>query len=695
MIEADASATAQARGPRITARRRLRKGPTVAPALVALLLVAAPAAAFDSKGHNVIEALAYRTLAEGYGGQPARPDVLRDLLNDGALEPPYCFGAQGSPTRLCTDAPEENPLLLWPRPRTDRPDAFFRRQFSDPGQCFHYMAMLADAHSDPLPGSTIPRALATSAVVRCNDLLDDLLRQIVVDGGPGVRSSGSGLYEMMHSVADSFSYAHTERAKTGDVDYLRVWKPIEKLAKIPTERSKNVPPEVFHTWDDHRDKTYVIEGEPEHCEARTENPYDVTYECLSDEGDRARRALAELLVVVRDLRVAQLSAAPGTDTEPERSAEWTAYRAKWFTPVHPCAGAECAERQPPDTGLGRYSLLGPYVRSNPTANYVEAGVQGMVLKFSEAFNPFVYGIEGSVGYRHYDDGSDSGVAELGMGLTLPVGFKAAIGFTPAALRVVFGGKHSGPEFVSRLFRIDARIGDNLFLTLDGPLEVNWLEPRAEWSIAAGVTWALTSAHMAGGPIIEHHHEKAERQDAGWTPPAAPYGRLQGRTTSLRVLTTFTVDVTPDVATEGQKYGLGALGAELAWDRDAWGNARFEWVPSAHLAVGMRPTSGDSAYLTGVVGADLRWYFARPLGLSLTAVRVEGGPKVRGNSEVDTSPGVHGDAGSQYYLQAGSRLGLILSTGIFDLLVEGPTLAWTSTPFAGREILSVRLGIQLN
>ena len=50
------------------------------------------------------------------------------------------------------------------------------------------------------------------------------------------------------------------------------------------------------------------------------------------------------------------SAAPGTDTEPERSAEWTAYRAKWFTPVHPCEGAECAERQPPDTGVGEDRL---------------------------------------------------------------------------------------------------------------------------------------------------------------------------------------------------------------------------------------------------------------------------------------------------------------------------------------------------
>ena len=665
-----------------------------APALAVLLLAAAPAAAFDSKGHNVIEALAYRTLAEGYGGQPARPDVLRDLLNDGAVEPPYCFGAPGSPTRLCTDAAEENPLLLWPRPRTDRPDAFFRRQFSDPGQCFHYMAQLADAHSDPLPGSAIPRSLATRAVVRCNDLLDDLLRQIVVDGGPGVRKSGSGLYEMMHSVADSFSYAHTERAKGGDVDYLRVWKPIEKLAKIPTGRSKNIPPEIFHVWNDHRDKTYVTEGEPDHCEARTENPYDVTYECLSDEGDRARRALAELLVVVRDLRVAQLSAAPGTDTEPERSAEWTAYRAKWFTPVHPCEGAECDERQPPDPGLGKYSLLGPYVRYNPTADYFEAGAQGMVLKFTEAFNPFVYGIEGSVGYRHYADGSDSGVTELGMGLTLPVGFKAAIGFTPAALRVVFGGKHSGPEFVSRLLRFDGKIGENVLLTVEGPLEVSWLEPRADWSIGAGVTWMLTTTHLAGGPILKHHSEKAERHDDAWTPPPAPYGRLQGRATIVHLVTGFTVDGTPDVASEGQKYGLATIGGEVTWDRDVWGG-RFAWAPAAHLTVGARTTSGESTYLTFVLGGEIRWFPVRPLGLSLTPVRVEGGPKVRGNGEVDTSPGVHGDPGSEYYLQAGSRLGVVLRAGVFDLLVEGPTLAWTSTPFAGREVLSVRLGIELN
>ena len=90
-------------------------------------------AAFDSKGHDVIEALAYRTLVEGHADQPPAPEVLRDLFNDGALAPPICFGDAASRTAACRTASVDNPLLEWPEPRTDRPDAAFRRQFSDPG----------------------------------------------------------------------------------------------------------------------------------------------------------------------------------------------------------------------------------------------------------------------------------------------------------------------------------------------------------------------------------------------------------------------------------------------------------------------------------------------------------------------------------------------------------------------------------
>jgi hypothetical protein len=657
------------------------------------LLLGPPASAFDSKGHDVIEAMAYRTLVEGHGNQPPRPDVLRDLINDGALDAPWCFGRGEKAPSDCRDAPAENPLLCWPRPETDRPDAFFRRQFSDSGQCFHYMGTLTDSLSEPFPGTSVPRALATSAVVRCNDLLDGLLRQVVVEGGPGTRRSGFGLYELMHAVEDSFSGAHTER-RGEKVDYLRVWKPIEKIAGIPTERSKRIPDGVFHKWDDHRDKTYVKEGGEEACEKRVGHPYDVPYECLSPEGDHARQAIVELLVLVRDLRLAQLAAPAGTDTHPEKSAVWEGYRTKWFTRVHPCEGAECAVRQPPEASPGRYALLGLDTRYDPTAGFFDVAARGTVFRYAEDINPFVYSLSASLGYRHYDGGGSAGFVGLGFDFVLPVGYKAAVGFTPAELRAVFGGPHDGSEVVTRLLHFNYTLSEKLMLSVEAPLEVNWRKPQAQWSVGVGVSYALSTPRLVGGSTLLHHDkEKVERQDESWVPPPAPYGRLKGRIATLYAIMGVSVTSPPANAVEGTNYGLGALGVERSWDRDRWGG-RFAFTPVVSLAAGLRRTSGESVYLTGTLGLGVRWYFLGPVGLSVTAVRIEGGPKIRGAGETDTSAGVHGSPGSEYYLLAGSRLGLALRIGIFDLLVEGPTIGWTSDPFGNDEILSFRLGLRL-
>ncbi len=661
-------------------------------AAVVFAILAAPAFAFDSKGHNVIEATAYRSLVEGRGGQPPRPDVLRDLINDGALDAPWCFGRGDKPPGDCRDAPAENPLLCWPQPETDRPDAFFRRQFSDPGQCFHYMGTLTDSVSETFPGTSVPRALATSAVVRCNDLLDGLLRQIVVDGGPGTRRSGFGLYEMMHSIEDSFSGSHTERA--GDqVAFLRVWKPIEKIAGLPTERAKKIPDGVFHKWDDHRDKTYVKEGGEEACETRTAHPYDIPYECLSGEGERARQAVVELLVLVRNLRLAQLAAPPGTDTHPEASEVWQRYRTKWFTPVHPCEGAECAVRQPSEVSPGKYAFLGLDTRYNPTGRFFDVAARGTVLRYAEDINPFVYALSASLGYRHYNGGGNAGFLGLGFNFVLPVGYKAAIGFTPAELRAVFGGPSDGSELVTRLLRFEYAVSEKLMLSVEAPLEVNWRKPRAEWSFAVGLGYFISSPRLAGGSTLLHHEEKVERKDAEWVPPPAPYGRLQGRITTVYAIAGVSVSTPPDAADLRKNYGLGMLGAEGSWDRDRWGG-RFVFTPVVSLAAGFRATSGESVYFTGTLGLGIRWYLLGPLGLSVTAVRVEGGPKIRGAGETDTSVGVRGSPGSEYYLLAGSRLGLALRLGIFDLLVEGPTIAWNSDPFGTNEILSFRLGLRV-
>lgn len=660
-------------------------------AILATALVAAPASAYESKGHTVIEALAYRTLVEGHGGAPPRPDVLRDLINDGALATPWCFGRGDAPPSDCRDAAAENPLLYWPQPEADRPDAFFRRQFSDAGQCFHYMATLAEGLTEPLPGTSIPRGLATSAVVRCNDLLDDLLRQIVVDGGPGTRRSGFGLYEMMHVVEDSFSGAHAQRAP-GGIDFLRVWKPIEKIAGIPTARVRGIPGDVFHKSSDHRDQTYVVEGGEEACETRTDRPYDVPYACLSAEGDLARQAIADLLVVVRDLRLAQLAASPGTDTHPEASPAWRQYRTRWLAPVHPCQGTECDARQPSELALGRYAFLGIDARL-ATHGTFEVAARGSVLRFSEELNPFVYGLSASLGYRYLRGGGSNGFVGLGVWLGLPVGYRALVGLTPAELRTAFGASGSGFEFLTRLLQFDYVMGRDLSLRVEAPLSVNWVMPRADWSIAVGISYGLSSPRLVGGQSLVRHDEEAERRDDSWVPPPAPYGRLEGRRATFLAFSGGSTTTTPDVAVEGRLYGLGMLGAEMGWDRDRWGG-RFAFTPIVSLGAGLRNTRSESSYLTGTLGLGIRWHFLGPVGLSVTAVRVEGGPKVRGRDEVDGSLGVHGSAGSEYYLLAGSRIGLALRMGIADLLVEGPTIAWASDPFGTHEILGFRIGLGL-
>ena len=117
-------------------------------ALLALgaAILAAPCAslAFDPEGHVVIEAAAYRSLVEGGDAEPPRPEVLRDLINDGALVAPICFGRGPSLPKECRTVEMENPLLQWPQPMTDGPDRNYSRQFDEPGQCVHFMGMLAD-----------------------------------------------------------------------------------------------------------------------------------------------------------------------------------------------------------------------------------------------------------------------------------------------------------------------------------------------------------------------------------------------------------------------------------------------------------------------------------------------------------------------------------------------------------------------
>jgi hypothetical protein len=663
---------------------------------LASIVSSGTARAFDSKGHDVVEALAYRTLVEGHGDEPPAPEVLRDLINDGALVAPLCFGNDARKTARCRSASVDNPLLEWPEPRTDRPDAAFRRQFSDPGQCYHFMATLADEASAPLEGSPVPRALATTAVVRCRDLLDQLLRTIVVRGGAGTRDGGHGLYELMHSVADSFSYAHAQRTADHAIAFLRTWEPIAKLVGGGLGAVYSMSP-TRHETHDPRDQAYVrnfaeVEGRP--CRDLTDFPYAVPFACLSDEGDLARQALVELLVLARRLRLAQLAAGSQTDTRPEQSEEWRAYKDRWFRPATPCRGVECDARQPTERVPSNDFLLGLSASYNRSRGFYGTTLRGMLFKYAYDLNPFVYGVAADLGYRQQvDDGTSYGVAALEFDLFLPVGRHAAVGMAPAVSGYAFGPPaHSGPQVLSQALKIDLLPVRNVWLELAGPLQFDWIAAQVEWSFGLTAGFAPSLKEVTSDSFAPARAHDVAQRDAAWSPPPLWYGRIKGREPALYAIGSTSPEPTPSSAIAGRFYGEGVIGAALLWDRDPWGK-RYATAYGGLLEFGLHNTSADFRYLVGVAGLELRLYPVRWLGFSLVPVRLEAGVEVTGTG-VDSANDVQATGGRQYYFQLGSRLGLALSAGLVDLLVQAPTLPWRSSPLSTSEIVTFQVGFKL-
>jgi hypothetical protein len=662
--------------------------------LAAGLAAPAPALPFDSDGHDVIEALVYRTLIEGYGKQPPRPDVLRDLINDGALVPPVCFGR--ADTEECREAATANPLLAWPQPLSDRPDYNYRRQFSDEGQCFHFMARIEDEDTPPIPGTHIPRDLAVRAVVRCRDLLDRLLDAVVDVGGRQTRQSGYGLYELMHAVQDSFSYAHTQRqAGTGKVEFLRVWEPMGRLAGGRLGVTYSQSP-TRHDADEPRDAAFLrnyaeVEGRP--CRWQMKFLYAMPYACLSSEGDDARQAVVDLLIVVDDLRKARLARGASAGRASD-AAEWKAYKERWFDAVYACQGPECDEKQPAMRVPASNLLLGLEGTWSPSAGTAGVSAWGWLFQSSPELNPFVYAIGAQVGYRHsYDQGTDFGIVGVGLNLFLPVGRHTFLGFMPAQVRVAFGANLGSAEIVTQALLLTWRPTDQLWLGFQGPMEIDWSRARVGWSFGLTLGLAPAMHDVNSDTLLARPEEHADRHDDEWAPEPLWYGRLKGRVPSIYASVGVTAYTQPSGTDPLSLYGYGGLGATIAWDRDHWGG-RFPTAWGLGLSVGDRHTTGTYRYLVFALTTEWRWYLLGGLGLSVVPVRVEFGPHVTGGDVDDPSPYVYGTAPNQWYFQAGSRLGLALNAGVIDLLVQAPTLAWHSNPFQGGEILSFQIGVKV-
>jgi hypothetical protein len=231
--------------------------------------------------------------------------------------------------------------------------------------------------------------------------------------------------------------------------------------------------------------------------------------------------------------------------------------------------------------------------------------------------------------------------------------------------------------------------ENLSISLLGPIEVDWRQVGVSWSFGVVVGYTPSRTRVVGRGVATPPLETGDRPDGAWAPGPLWYGRLKGRERSWHLFVDATPvpgASTPDSPVMG---GLAALGVRVLWDRNPWGQ-RLPTAIGGSLEAGLRSTGAATSYLTLTAAAEVRWYVLPWIGLAVIPVRLEGGPRVRGGALVDAAPGVLGSPGGQFFLRPGSRLGLVLSAGLVELLVQTPTLAWTATPFTTGEILSVSL-----
>ena len=130
-----------------------------------LLLYCSPSSAHTTKGHNVVEAAAYKNLLKKTRGEiPGYPqytgkEVIQYLIAQHILRVPPCYPVDGHLDPACQHYEHPDSLVWLPVIGSGDMDAIFYRQFSNNGQNFHFMAtpgdILSDANLDERTGQPV------------------------------------------------------------------------------------------------------------------------------------------------------------------------------------------------------------------------------------------------------------------------------------------------------------------------------------------------------------------------------------------------------------------------------------------------------------------------------------------------------------------------------------------------------------
>ncbi|MBC8145578.1 MAG: hypothetical protein H7X80_08320, partial [bacterium] len=257
-----------------------------------LLCLVTPLRAFDTPGHDVIEAAAYKwMLTMPRGSFPELPNesgksILDTLISCGLLHRPEGYNDPHTELGLRDRLPIVG---------SGDPDLIFQRQFSANGQQFHFMATPEDVYNsvdtEHEPRPEFPRDLLEKAYPRCIRFLSGLTAEVLWGDREEIANAERGVYSVLHSIVDSYSNAHASRTDDlRQIRYVKGWDVTGVIVNIVYPSGwRWMGPDAQHRFSEPDDADYLrtdtmivdMHGNAIQPIELRDDPYSIPAECLT------------------------------------------------------------------------------------------------------------------------------------------------------------------------------------------------------------------------------------------------------------------------------------------------------------------------------------------------------------------------------------------------------------------------------
>ncbi len=497
-----------------------------------LLLCCSLSTAHTTRGHNVIEAAAYKNLLKKQKGEiPGYPqysgkEVIQYLIEQHILRVPPCYPVAGHVDPSCIGYSHQDSLLWLPIIGSGDMDAIFYRQFSENGQNYHFMATPDDIFLDDSVSEKtgVPVGLSRRAYPRALRSMSGTFYDVLFNRFEA-RQNYRDIYSLIHTIGDSYSEAHAQRNPSDwTIDYLKPW---QATAWEPYlfywSGWKYFFGDTHHAFPtDDRDKMYFNEDSVRHDEFDffDRNPYFVPRAHLSERGVRAADAVEDLLLTT--FRVLKRAEEDSTVASSIATSEWRAFLNRHFLSATESAMLDTLQvtpEEPRDREWRPLTMIGMRTRTGSVAGTTDEVLATTFGKPPNRLDPFAFAAGFEIG-RRFLRPEPRWIAALSFSTYLWIySDRLAWGFDPTVVEATLVGRKLEVDPLMSFLRFDVYFWRRMWVSFEGP-RYSFLHGfrKNEFSLTLGLTFSKEFLPAHSSRVEDLSHISPDLAGNGWVVP---------------------------------------------------------------------------------------------------------------------------------------------------------------------------------